>query len=146
MMKTAPGFEHLQWFGRGPHENYIDRNAGAWIGRFAGTVDQQYVPYILPQENGNKTDVRWFSLSDQEHTFVVTSDNVCEFSTHHFTPQALFDCLHTNEVEDVRCDETVVCLDHRQSGLGSGSCGPGTMEKYALPPRRYAFAYTMRIQ
>ncbi len=57
---TAPaGFEQFTWLGRGPQESYIDRKAGVPVGLYQGTVDEQYVPYIMPQENGNKTDVRW---------------------------------------------------------------------------------------
>ncbi|MCP4756992.1 MAG: DUF4981 domain-containing protein, partial [Proteobacteria bacterium] len=56
------GYESLVWFGRGPHENYCDRNAGVAVGRYSSTVDEQYVPYILPQENGNKTETRWLVL------------------------------------------------------------------------------------
>ncbi len=58
------GYENLSWFGRGPHENYIDRNTSAFVGLYKGSVDEQYVPYISPEENGYKTDVRWFSLLD----------------------------------------------------------------------------------
>jgi beta-galactosidase/beta-glucuronidase len=64
-MILPPGFEQLTWFGRGPHENYRDRQEGAAIGRYSGTVDEQYVPYIMPQENGNKTDVRWLALTNE---------------------------------------------------------------------------------
>ena len=52
----APGLEDLAWLGLGPHETYSDRKRGAALGRYEGTVDDQYVPYILPQEHGNKTD------------------------------------------------------------------------------------------
>ena len=62
-MRLVPGLERMTWFGRGPQESYIDRLAGASVGRYAGTVDEQYVPYVMPQENGNKTDVRWAALS-----------------------------------------------------------------------------------
>jgi hypothetical protein len=62
---ALPGeFEKLAWFGRGPWENHIDRKAAAYVSRFESTVAEQYVPYIVPQEHGNKTDVRWLSLED----------------------------------------------------------------------------------
>ncbi len=52
------GFERLKYFSRSPHKNYANRNAGAAVGPYSGTVSEQYMSYILPQENGNKTDVR----------------------------------------------------------------------------------------
>ena len=64
-MQLPAGFEQFTWYGRGPHENYTDRNVGARYGRFQSTVTEQYVPYILPQENGNKTGVRWLTLSNE---------------------------------------------------------------------------------
>ncbi len=60
------GFETVTWYGRGPHENYWDRKAGARVGVWSGSVDEQFVDYSEPQENGNKTDVRWVSLTNDE--------------------------------------------------------------------------------
>ena len=59
-----PSLEDLEWYGRGPWENYPDRKASAMIGKYASTVTEQYVPYIMPQDHGHKTDVRWMSLYD----------------------------------------------------------------------------------
>src|SRR5690606_22602586 len=58
-------FDHLKYFGRGPHENYIDRNHSAFIGLYEGKVADQYFAYVRPQENGYKTDVRWFELRNE---------------------------------------------------------------------------------
>ena len=67
VMLTMPaGFENFNWLGRGPEESYADRKAGVAVGLYNGTVDEQYVPYIMPQENGNKTDVRWSALTNDK--------------------------------------------------------------------------------
>jgi len=58
------GFEEFEWFGNGPHESYCDRLAGVRVGRFQSSVNDQYVPYIVPQEHGNKTGLRWMMLKD----------------------------------------------------------------------------------
>ncbi|MCK5802937.1 MAG: DUF4981 domain-containing protein, partial [Lentisphaeria bacterium] len=142
-MMTAPDFERVEWFGRGPHENHIDRNAGAPVGLYAGTVDEQFVSYILPQENGNKSDVRRFCLDNGAVGIHFVAAPTFEFSVRHFTSADLFGCLHTNELEDVKRAETVVSIDHIQRGVGTGSCGPQTLEKYCVPPGRYHFAYTI---
>merc|ERR1711933_138356 len=57
------GFDNVEWFGRGPHESYIDRYSSARIGRFKGSILQQTFKYVRPQENGNKHDTRWMALS-----------------------------------------------------------------------------------
>ena len=62
-MLVAGGLEQFTWYGRGPQETYADRQEGAPVGVYAGTVDEQFVPYVVPQENGDQTEVRWASLT-----------------------------------------------------------------------------------
>ena len=57
-------YDQMAWLGRGPHENYCDRNGSSFVGLYKGSVAEQYFAYDRPQENGNKTDVRWMSLTD----------------------------------------------------------------------------------
>ena len=59
-------FKYIEWFGRGPHESYWDRKSSASIGKYKGNVWDQTYKYIRPQETGNKTDVRWMTLSDNK--------------------------------------------------------------------------------
>jgi beta-galactosidase len=61
-------FNRFSWYGRGPMETYPDRKTGAKIGVYSGSVDEQYVPYLRPMEYGNKTDVRWAALTDEQGT------------------------------------------------------------------------------
>ena len=143
IMQLRPGFESVKWFGRGPHENHIDRKVGYPVGRYAGTVAEQYVPYIMPQENGSKCEVRWFEVSDGSRTIRFTADPEFEFSTHHFSPADLFSCRHANEVEDLMREETVVSIDLVQRGVGTGSCGPQTREAYWVAPGHYEFGFWM---
>ncbi|MGB4291303.1 MAG: glycoside hydrolase family 2 TIM barrel-domain containing protein [Bacteroidales bacterium] len=63
-MQLPESFSNLKWFGRGPHENYVDRKTSAFVNLYESTVADQYVPYIRPQENGYKTDTRWLTLTD----------------------------------------------------------------------------------
>jgi len=143
-MHTAPGFNNVEWFGKGPHENHIDRNAGAPVGRYSGSVADQYVPYILPQENGNKTEVRWFKLMQDNTALTFTADPFFEFSVRHFTVHDLFSAIHTNELTPRA--ETVISIDCIQRGVGTGSCGPQTLEKYCVNPGEYQFNYTISVQ
>ncbi len=74
-MQLPEEYMNLQWFGRGPHENYSDRKTSADVGLYESTVADQYVPYIRPQENGYKTDTRWLTLTDDNGTgILVTGD------------------------------------------------------------------------
>jgi beta-galactosidase len=141
---VQPGFELLRWFGRGPHENYSDRKRAAAVGLFAGTVTGQYVPYILPQEHGNKTDVRWMSLENPGKcavTFTGEGESM-ECSASHFTADDLFKARHTIDLEPRA--ETIINLDCAQRGLGTASCGPDTLEQYRIPASTYRFNYRIR--
>ncbi len=142
-LTLAPGFEALEWFGRGPHESYWDRKAGAPLGRYRGSVDEQYVPYIVPQENGNKSDTRWFALERSQHAgLLFAALQPIEFSVSHFSSQDLYRARHTNELE--RLDETIVNLDLHQRGLGSASCGPDALPRYRIRPGRHRFGLKLR--
>ncbi len=142
ILQTHAGFEQLEWFGRGPHENHVDRNAGAPIGHYSGTVSEQFVPYILPQENGNKTDTRRFTLECSSIGIEFSSDSQFEFSVHHLTPNDLFNARHTSEL--VPRKETIVCIDHIQRGVGTGSCGPQTLPQYCINKTTFEFGYTIK--
>jgi hypothetical protein len=141
---TVPGgFEHFTWYGRGPHESYADRKESARIGVYSGSVDDQYVPYILPEENGNKTEVRWVALTDDEGAgFLAVGMPELNVSAHHYTTADLTAAKHTFEL--VRRDDTTLNLDYAQSGLGNGSCGPGVLPKYRLEPAPVDFRLRLR--
>jgi beta-galactosidase len=143
MLTVAPGFERLDWYGRGPFENYIDRCYAAEIGRYSGTVAGQYFPYIVPQENGNKTDVTWFSLRNAAKSGVhfQARGDAFGFSAHHFTPADLTAAYHTYDVP--ARPEITVLLDARQRGLGTASCGPDTLDQYKVLPGCYRLRYAI---
>ncbi len=142
-MTLPGGLERLDWFGRGPFESYSDRKTAADIGHYRGAVDEQYFPYIVPQENGNKEDVSWFSLRGADKTGIQFQKcgDTFGFSAHHFTPQDLTGAYHTFELK--RRDEITVLIDARQRGLGTASCGPDTLDKYKIYPGRYRLRYTI---
>ncbi|MEA2011671.1 MAG: glycoside hydrolase family 2 TIM barrel-domain containing protein [Verrucomicrobiota bacterium] len=142
-MTTPKDFEILEWFGRGPHENYIDRDAGAPVRHYHSTVDEQYVPYILPQTHGNKTDNRWMKLSNEKISLIFKSDQRFEFTVSHYTDKDIFSSYHTNELERKKRKETFITIDHIQRGVGTGSCGPQTRDEYCIKPDVYKFKYTI---
>ena len=142
-MTLPAGYEQMAWYGRGPHEAYCDRQEGAAIGLYQGTVDEQYVPYITPQENGNKTEVRWVALTNEEGVgLLAIGAPWLEVSAHHYTTQDLTEARHTFELSYRK--EITLNLDYGQSGLGSASCGPERLEVYQLKPQEVQFRVRLR--
>ncbi|NQU53404.1 MAG: DUF4981 domain-containing protein, partial [Bacteroidetes bacterium] len=140
-MVLSDEYNNFEWYGRGPHENYSDRNVAALIGIYQGTVDQQFTNYVIPQENGNKTDVRWAELKNSKGIGLKVSGNTpLETSVHHYSAGALSDAIHTYELK--KEDKTYWNIDYRQGGLGGNSCGPQPLEKYLLKPLPVEFTLT----
>jgi beta-galactosidase len=138
-----PGHENLVWFGRGPHESYCDRKAGVAVGRYSSTVSEQHVPYILPQENGAKTDTRWIALeTDDKSGLLLTDMKNLEFSVSHFQADDLYRAHHTWEL--VPKKDIFLNIDLRQRGLGTGACGPDTLDKYKIGSGVHNFSFRMR--
>jgi beta-galactosidase len=145
VLLTVPaGLERLEWFGRGPWDNYSDRKASAVVGRFASTVGDQYVPYILPQEHGHKSDVRRLSLADPTgFGLTVSGRPSIGFAASHFAASDLYGARHTCDLEPR--PEIYLSLDHAQRGLGTASCGPDTDPRYRLLEPAYRFTYALRV-
>ena len=142
-LRLPAGFEKLKWFGRGPFENYVDRQRSAMIDLHESTVTAQYVPYIMPQEHGNHTDVRWLSIGEERGPSLrVQAQGPLEFSASHFTAQDLYAATHTYDLKPR--PETILNLDLMQRGLGTLSCGPDTLSQYQIKTGRYAWNYILR--
>ncbi len=117
--------------------------AGVSVGCFNSTVNEQYVPYIVPQEHGNKTGLRWISLKDGDTSgIIISSSGLFEGSVSHYPDEILFSSSHSFELKP--SSETFVYLDHLQRGLGTGSCGPDTLEKYIIHSGNYHFDFILR--
>jgi hypothetical protein len=101
------------------------------------------VPYIKPQENGNKTEVRWAAVTDARGMgLLAVGMPLLNVSAHPYALEDLTRARHTYEL--IRREETFLYLDHAQAGLGSQSCGPGPLPQYLLEPRETTF--TVRLQ
>ena len=141
---TLPGdYNTFTWYGRGPHESYADRKQSARIGIYQGSVEDQSTAYGMPQENGNKSDVRWatFTNAAGEGLKIEGVSALFNISAHHFTAADLTNARHTYELP--HRDEITVYLDHMQSGLGNASCGPGVLPQYMVKPQPYQFSIRM---
>jgi beta-galactosidase len=138
VLSLAKQFENVRWLGRGPWENYSDRKESADIGVWHSTVMEQYVPYVRPQETGNKEDVSWVELTDAGGNGLKISavKNLFAFAALHFTAQDLATARHNYEL-NLR-EDIILSLDAKMSGLGNSSCGPGVLEKFSVPPTNYS--------
>jgi beta-galactosidase len=142
-LALRPGLERVAWYGRGPWESYPDRLASTIVGRFESTVDELYVPYILPQEHGLHLDTRWLSLTDETgFGLEVEGRPTIGFSAGHHSVADVYAARHTTDL--ARRPEVLLNLDHAQRGLGTSACGPDTLPRYRLLEPRYAFAYVLR--
>lgn len=139
-----PGLEQFTWFGYGPHENYRDRLESCALGLFQNAVAREYVPYERPQETGNKEGIRWLVLSNAfgRGLMVLAPQEPFSASALHFTAADLAAAKHRYELEPRA--ETVLSIDAVQCGLGNSSCGPGVLQKYAVPPSDYTLCYELR--
>jgi beta-galactosidase len=139
------GYENLAYFGRGPVENYADRKTGSLVARYETTVTAEYVDYVMPQEHGHHTDVRWLELSASRKTKTpalrITAAPLFEFNATHFAAEDLYAAKHTTDLAPRA--ETIVYLDAAHRGLGTQSCGPDALDQYKLNAKRYTFSYTL---
>lgn len=132
-MKFPTGYEHVNYFARGPWENYIDRKDGAFMGRYGTTVDDMYENYIHPQSNGNRTDMRELTLYNKttDTGIRVTSDGTSFSLSHYNQTDYMQPTVHVYEL--TRNTEIFATFDYMQRGIGNGSCGPGTENDYLCP-------------
>ena len=139
-------FRRVRWWGRGPHENYPDRNGAALLGRWEGAPDES--PYLVPQEFGLRTDCRWFELIDLRRGETIRIDvlrpSAMHVSATHHLPDDLYRAPTATELHRRR--ELIVCLDVAHRGLGTASCGPDVSDHHRLAPGRYDFAYRISLR
>ncbi|MBN1562178.1 DUF4981 domain-containing protein [candidate division KSB1 bacterium] len=136
-------FNRVSWYGRGPHENYIDRKEGARFGVYASSVHDLYFPYVKPQENGNRCDVYWMAITNNDDVgLLVIGEPSFEFSATGYSLQNITHAKHTTDIEEA--PYTTLNIDFRQAGLGGDdSWNPRTHAEFQLPSGRYEFSYTI---
>lgn len=138
VMQLPKDMDHSEYYGRGPVENYADRKESQCVGIYRQTADEQFYPYIRPQETGTKSDMRWWKQTDAEGRGIcITSDKLFAASALHYTVEALDDGDRKEQrhVQDVRKSEfTNLYLDLEHAGVGGVDSWSGWAE--ALKPYR----------
>jgi len=143
--EIAVGFDKVKYFGKGPFENYFDRNTAALIDEYQSTVTGMYEPYPSPGENGNHTDTRWLALTDDNgNGLQISGLSTFDFSVLHFSATDLTQPSRGDwHVNELTPKETVFLnVDYKQTGVGGiNSWGALPMDKYILYPKNYAYKF-----
>jgi beta-galactosidase len=136
-------YDQVSWYGRGPMENYIDRRTGFDVGNFSQPINQFMEPYVVPQENGNRTDVRWMYLSDKENEgLLVVADSLLSMSVWPYTEQNIVESRHTNKLKDA--GYLTLNIDLIQMGVGgndSWSDLAAPLPQYQIPAKPYHYTF-----
>ncbi len=147
-MKLTGSLRQVDWFGRGPFENYQDRKTAAFVGTYHSTTGGMYVPYVRPQENGYRTDVKWVAVSDGKTVGIYFEGTPnLGFSALPYTYDDMKGFEHTGKHGSLLTEQafTDLNLDYMQCGVGGNdSWGSWPMEKYLIPARDYTWQYRIR--
>ena len=140
-----PLLEQLEWYGRGPIENYRDRKNAAYVCKYQSAVYDMKESYARSQTMGGRCDTRWLTLTDKEGKGIkITSADTFDFSALHYTDKDLFEIKYGHDLSDIYRAEIVLNLDCIQRGLGNASCGPGPRPAYEIQKNTvYKYAFRM---
>ncbi|MFT4681559.1 MAG: beta-galactosidase, partial [Flavobacteriales bacterium] len=148
-IQVRSDLDSIEWFGRGPHENYIDRYTSAFKGRYKAEVSDLYHPYVRAQESANHIDSRWLSVRSDEVGLFVSGDPIMHFSAFHFDYRKLH---HKEKTEPnkhgslVEEDDLIhLNIDLKQMGVGGdNSWGAKPHDEYLLTDLEYTFNFRIR--
>ena len=142
------GFQKVDWFGRGPGESYRDMKLSQRIGQYSvSNVDELWTAPDYCQECSNRTDTRWLRLSDGDTSFTAQffdpsspeKQRLFDFMASHYDVKDIDEAQHPFELEKKKKESVILRLDAEHHGLGTGSCGPKTLEQYALKTDDFEF-------
>ena len=139
-----------KWFGRGPHENYVDRNSGAWTSLHEMMVPQMFHRYTDPQESGQRTGIRWFTLRNplggSGLKVDATGEGLLEMSLYPCSPEDITLAMHPTELPER--DYFTLNIDHRQCGVGgTNSWGARALRPYRIfPGQTYQWSFLMTFE
>ena len=137
--------EQFSYYGCGPMESYIDKNLASLVDVYNSTATDNFEHYVRPQENSTHFGTKWSVVGeDGGYGLFLSGYGIDSFGVNasHFTPKMLTETAHDYELEPKA--ETVVCMDYKQEGIGSGSCGPVASEKYHFDKKDVNFTFRIK--
>ena len=144
LCQVSSEFNNVTWYGRGPYENYWDRKTGSYINEYKTIIDSMFVSYIRPQETGNRTDVRWMTLTNNSGAgLMVAGSPVIEFNALQYTPWELESKTHPYEL--VKNSSIVLRINYHQMGVGGdNSWGARPHPEFTLYSNK-VYTYQFRL-
>jgi len=143
-MGIERNYDNIEWFGKGPFENYIDKNYGADAGVYDLPIKDFMENYVVPQENGNRTDVRWMYLSNPntKDGLLIVADSLLSMSAWPYTEENIQNAKHTNKLKDA--GYITLNIDLMQMGVGgndSWSDVAAPLEQYQIKAQPYHYSF-----
>jgi beta-galactosidase len=142
-MKIPNAYDNLRWYGRGPHESYWDRKTGAAVGLYPEKVTRPKHMYVRPQEYGNKTDVRWMTLTDDTGAGLkITGLPTFDGSAWPWSTEDIEQATHPYKLP--QRNFITVNIDYKQMGVGGdNSWGAAIHKEYTLPAAEYTYSFIL---
>lgn len=145
---------NVNYIGMGPYESYADKHHASWHGAFSASIDDMLEDYIMPQENGSHYDCSYVQIGSlrengiktdmSAHSITVTSAVPFSMNASPYTAEELTVAAHNYELPE--SGKSVLCIDYRQNGIGSNSCGPELDDKYRFDEDEWEFEFTMHVK
>lgn len=143
-LQIAKDFDTVSWRGLGPLENYSDSRQAAYQGVFTSSVDDLFVNYVKPQENGNHMECDWVGLTKENKALLVKTENTFDYSVSRYEAIDLEKAKHTIDLK--KRDYVVLNIDTCQNGLGSNSCGQDQLDKYRCKFEDFSLQFTIALE
>ncbi len=148
-LKLTDNFNKVSYYGKGPHENYADRNESAFVGIYKANAKDFYVPYIRPQENGYRTEVRWLELKDKDNQGLkFSSQSFLNFNINHFNNEDFELSTENRHTIDIKPRKHInLNIDYKQMGVGGDtSWGLLPYQQYLIFPEPMKYTFVIEPQ
>jgi beta-galactosidase len=132
-------FQGVSWDGRGPQENYPDRKTGYKVGNYSSTVEEMYVPYLIPQDYGNRSDVSMVKMTNDDGVGLSIEGDNFNFSAQNYDTDHLTRAMYPFQLK--KADKVFLNIDHKVNGLGDTSLA--TLQEHRVKPGTYAFSFVI---
>lgn len=136
-------FDHVEYYGYGPYESYVDKHRASYAGVFSQNISEMHEDYIKPQENSSHYGCEYMKINSSKTLIKFEADESFSFNASEYTQEELSTKAHNYELE--KSGYSVVCIDYKQSGLGSNSCGPSLLEQYQLNEKQFDFEFWIKL-
>lgn len=133
--------QEISYYGKGPYESYVDKCRASSYGLYSANVKDMHEDYIKPQENGSHYGCSYVQAANGEYGLTAVSSHAFSFNASVYTEEELTVKKHNYEL--IPSGYTVLCLDYKQNGIGSNSCGPRLLEKYRFDEEAFSFDLKM---